>query len=310
MADIFRIPLRMDCNGIDLVSPLDRMPKGCFPYLFNARILQEGRIDGRPGYTSLLTLDDYPNSVRRLNDPGHFSSPAGYAYVGGGGANLYFGTAGSYVVIDGGYSGDPLSLIPFRPDQSVEDWMYVYDRNKSSKVSAAGEKRAVGIVPPNTAPGIEYGVPAWVDVTEGQSATSWAFSGSASAITATARITGTTIGAILYNDGTSGWCCVVPSVSRAGDGARMAVVLGGENVVVREVHKAIAATSIATIQYDSGNVGPCSVVLVENVTGLARNSIINLGGELVRVLEVVYSLMALSTPYGYPPHLVTRPGRL
>jgi hypothetical protein len=53
-----------------------------------------------------------------------------------------------------GYSGDPLSLIPFRPDQSVEDWMYVYDRNKSSKMSAAGEKRAVGIVPPNTLPAL------------------------------------------------------------------------------------------------------------------------------------------------------------
>jgi hypothetical protein len=60
-----------------------------------------------------------------------------------------------------------------------------------------------------------------------------------------------------------------------------------EEVVVRDILAAIASTTIAEIVYDSGNSGPCSLVLVGSPTGLARNSLIQITSEIVRVLEVI-----------------------
>lgn len=294
MPDIARPSLRMDCTGIDLVHPLDRMPPGSFGYLFNVRVLQEGRLEGRPGYTSLISLSDAPNSIRRLNDPSKLRSPQGYAYVGGGGSNLYVGDELSYAPLDSGYSGDPLSLIPFRPDQSPDSWMYIYDRDKQSKVRSDGEIRDIGVAPPASAPVIDYGIPAQVTIDDGQATTGWAATGVSTAVGLYDRPNSTapTIANILYNSGTTGWCCIHPVISDPSwMGERMKVLLlgGFETAVVREIHGQISSTTIDSIQYDSGNTGPCSMVLVGSPTGMARNSLIVISGELIRVLEVVPS---------------------
>ena len=315
MPDIVRSGLRAECNGIDLVHPIDRMPPGYFPYIFNARIMQEGRIDGRPGYSQKIQLQDTPNSIRRLNDPSKLYAPSGYIYVGGGGTKLYAGTEGAYAPIDTGYSGDPLSIIPFRPDQSPEPWMYVFDKNKSTKVradSALGVViRSIGVAPPSTAPNIEYGVPADVDIATGQSTAGWTATGAASGINLADRTNSGTpaiVSVLYYNVGTTGWCCINPNITQPfWMGERMKVVLnpGGSNqetVVVRNILPAIQSTTIAQIQYDSGSSGFCSIVLTNNPYGLARNSLIQLDAEVVRVLAVVqspdgttYSLLCYTT---------------
>lgn len=297
MPDVFRIPTRMDCTGLDLTHPIDRMPPGAFPYLFNVRILAEGRLEGRPGYTRAMVLSDPPNSVRRLNDPARSYAPDGYTYVGGGGTRLYTGVEAAYAPADDGYSGNPLSLIPFRPDQSPESWMYVYDANKNTKVRPDGLLRDVGIAPPSLAPVTEYGVPAFVHVTEGQSASGWAATGAAASPTATDRTGGAspTITSLLYNEGTTGWCCIHPSdpVTRW-TGQRMGIVLdsgGGneETVIVREIHNAITSTTVEAINYDVGTDGLCSLVLTGSPIGLDRNSLISIGGEVIRVLSVIFA---------------------
>lgn len=291
MPDIFRLPLRMDCTGLDLVHPIDRMPPGSFPYLFNVRVLSEGRIEGRPGYVRFIQLADTPNSIRRLNHPG------GHIYVGGGGTKLYAGPESNYVPVDSGYSGDPLSLIPFRPEQSPDPWMYVYDRNKSSKVDPNSVIRQIGIAPPSKAPNIEYGVPATVSITDGQSTAGWSATGASTGPTIGDRtnISNPSIVSIQYVSGSAGWCCINPNISQPfWMGSRMKVILnpsGGnqESVLVRDVLSAITNTTIAAIQYDSGTNGPCSLVLTGNPSGLVRNSLIELDSEVVRVLAVIPS---------------------
>ena len=296
MPEINRIPLRMDCGGIHLTSPIDRMPKGKFPYLFNARVLEEGRIDGRPGYTQVIRLADIPNSIRRLNDPANLYAPTGYILVGGGGPNLYAGIESNYIVIDSGYSTEPLFLIAFRPEGSPESWMYVYDINKLIKVRPDGVIRSIGLQPPTTCPNIDYGIPALAVITEAFSVTSW--TGNSATIGSTSDRTGGSSPAItfiLYNSGTTGWCCINPSGSSYWAGERMQVILnsgGGnqETVLVREVHPAIATASVAQIQYDSPtNVGACSLVIFGLPAGLDRNSLIQIGSEVVRVHEVILS---------------------
>ena len=171
--------------------------------------------------------------------------------------------------------------------------MYVYDINKLSKVRPDGAVRAVGVAPPTAAPAIEYGVPANVSVTDAQSNAGWAVTGDASAPATFDRTdaSGPSIVVILYNSGTTGWCCIDPGgvTPTSWMGAYMKVILSGgpETVFVREVHNPIASTTVQAIQYDSGTSGLCSLVLTGSPLGLARNSLIQIDSEVVRVLEVI-----------------------
>ncbi len=52
MPDITRAALRMDCPlGLNLTDPVDRMRAGSFVYLVNIRVVSEGVLESRPGYT-------------------------------------------------------------------------------------------------------------------------------------------------------------------------------------------------------------------------------------------------------------------
>ena len=312
----------MDCgSGINLAVPVDRMPPGSFPVLSNVRVIEEGRLESRPGYTVYDASASAPkllHSIRRLNDPDESTAPTGYINVVGNGTVVEAGTEGLLTQIDTGYSGNPLSLITFRPDQSPESWMYAYDQNKLIKVRPDATIRAVGVAPPTRGPAIEYGVPATVDITTAQATTSWSVSPSGTLIGTQDRTAGAgaTVSAILYNSGTTGWCCINPAVSGGYNfqwaASRMKVILnsgGGnqEEVLVRDVLPPITATTIQGIQYDSGTSGLCSIVLTGSPSGLARNSLISITNgasqtDIVRVLEVnlspdgtVYSIRCSTT---------------
>jgi len=293
--NIARVPLRMNCSGLNLVEAIDRMTPGNFPYLFNVRVLEEGRIDGRPGYTEYLNLQggDFPNSIRRFNDPDFTQVTSGYTFIGGGSSRLYAGTPGHYNPIDTGYSGSPLSLLAFRPDQSPESWMYVYDQNKLVKVSANGTVQQIGVRPPGGAPSLAYGPPAMATITDGATGSWTPTSGSASSGNDRTNGSGPTVASILYDSGTTGWACVNPTVASQSTwwaGERMRITMGGETeVLIREINPAITNTTISGIYYDAGNTGLCSIVLTGSPAGLVRNSLIQLNTEIVRVLNVIPS---------------------
>lgn len=312
MPNIARQTLKMDCKGLDLKSPLDEMPEGFFPYLNNVRVTQEGRLESRPGYTpfnNVALSTKVLHSIRRLNDVSKAFAAAGYIYVVGNGTTLWAGTENALTQIDTGYSGDPLSLVNFRPENSPVAYTYVYDENKMTKVRPDGVLKPIGLPPPAQPSLTEavYGVPALVSIDDGQSTTGWTIGAgsSISSITLNDRQgtggTGdSTIAQIVYDTGSTGWCCIVPSneANSAWTGARMRVILnsgGGnqETVLVREVHPAIAATTIQDIQYDAGSTGLCSIVLTNSPAGLTRNSLVAFNNgvttEYVRILAVIDS---------------------
>jgi len=171
--------------------------------------------------------------------------------------------------------------------------MYVYDQNKQVKVRPDGTTRPIGIAPPIAAPEIEYGVPAWVNIVDGQAATNWTASGGASAPSANDRIAATSITKILYNSGSTGWCCIVPSIPTPLFVDRMQLILSGtETVIAREYHPSAGpSTTVAAIQYDIGTSGLCDIVLTAPILPLLeRNSVLFLNGvEYVRVLAVILS---------------------
>jgi hypothetical protein len=301
MPQLNRLPVRMNCNGIDLMHPVDRMPPGYFPYLFNARQLVDGRIDSRPGYTPLNSPSAIKlyHSIRRLNDVSGAYNAAGYTYILGNGTTLMAGPETLPNQIDNGYSGNPLSLLTFRPENSPVSWMYVYDANKQVKVRPDGVLRSIGLPPPAT-PVIEYAAPATVQIANTQDVGAWVgYDGSGViTVTKTDRTNGSvsTVAAILYATGNTGWCCINPTTASSffWAGERMEIVLNtgagnAEQISVREIHPAIDSTTIAAIAYDSGVNGLCTVVLVSSPPNLERNSLVQLGAEVVRVLSVTYS---------------------
>jgi hypothetical protein len=273
------------------------MPLGKYPYMKNVRSYRDGVIEGRQGLTAINSVATSPDadihSYARINDYVNVN----FARFLGIGTSLYYGT-NSFTAIDSGYSGVPLSIIPYRPSQSPRVWAYIGDFNKMQKVNTSGTHRAVGIAPPNVIPIVELSDPAYGASSVFDTNSGWTNQGTAGAITVGARLTGVTINNIVYISGTTGWCMITPTGGNNSDiiaGMQLQINQGGgnfENVIVEEVHKTytLAGNTIAAIDYDSGTTGLCTIQPVSPLSGLARNAWINLNGsgnfEDVRIISV------------------------
>ena len=142
---------RIDFHGMNLVLPPDMMPPGKYPYAQNVRAYLHGRVTSRTVQGNpVQSLPSLVHSIRRLNDSTPAGPPAGYVLIAGAGQNLYAGG----VQVDTGFSGNPISLVPFRPNQSVQPWMYVGDSLKMDKVRSDGRTYKMGIAEPQVAPTI------------------------------------------------------------------------------------------------------------------------------------------------------------
>jgi hypothetical protein len=146
---------RLDFGGINTVLPPDQLPPTRFPYAQNIRRYQQRRVTGRATQdVASLALAGVVNTMRRLNDTTPAGPPEGFILISGSGNNLNAGSS----VVDSGMSGNPLSLVPFRPNQSVQPWMYVADENKMLKVRSDGTTYKMGIKEPQSAPNVTANV--------------------------------------------------------------------------------------------------------------------------------------------------------
>jgi len=300
MPDPTPITLRMDCAGIDLTHPVDAIPENFYPYLFNARVVVEGRLESRPGYFA-VTSSIAPallHSIRRLNDETGQFALSGYIYVVGNGTKLDAGIITAINEIDSGYSGHPLSLIPFRPENSPVSFMYVYDENKLRKVRPDGVIRNIGVAPPSKPPVVRYGVPAMRVLTDADQAFGWTGYGAAGAASSVDRANSSspTVTAVIYDSGSTGWCALAPNLNNQSfwTGDRMRVKIGTELVAVREINPAVDATTIQAIAYDTGSTGPCTVVLNNSPANVKVNTLLQFATEYVKVQSVSQSNDGLS----------------
>jgi hypothetical protein len=146
------IPL--DFGGVNTTVPPDRLPPNKYPYAQNVRrYIYGGTMPRARQDTATETLGAAVHSLRRLNDSTPLGPPSGFLLVGGSGTLLY----GNAAVIDSGLSGNPLSLVPFRPNASVQPWMYAADSNKMRKVRSDGTSWADGIAEPQVMPTVAVG---------------------------------------------------------------------------------------------------------------------------------------------------------
>ncbi len=291
-----RVPERFICRGLDLVSPVDNIPPGKYPRLRNVRAYRDF-IQPRPGIASVGNTgsgsDNFPvHSIRRLND----ETQSDFTMVVGSGTRLFTGKTGGFTQQDAGFSGDPLSMVPFRPTQSPRPWMYVADRSRMRKVRQDGTDHEIGVSPPGAPPSdLALDTPDYKDIDDFDYAdnaavqAAWIEGGDAGNPTQLVRVN-TTMTAILYDRGIIGWACVQPAaLTNIEPGMRLIIDNGGgdeEDVTVQSVHSASTSTTIASIIYDSGTDGLCSIALTTPVEEIRRDSLIFIAStERVRVLS-------------------------
>jgi len=142
----------MAFHGMNIVLPPDAVPQGKFPFVMNVRAYMRDAVLPRATQdSSVVQMDSGPvHSLRRLNDSTPAGPPSGFILVGGVGTNLYANSS----VVDTGLSGNPISIIPFRPNASVQPWAYIGDSLKMDKVRSDGTRYKTGIKEPQTAPTI------------------------------------------------------------------------------------------------------------------------------------------------------------
>lgn len=141
--------LVLDFRGIDLVNPVDRIPEGKFAYGQNVRRYLAGGTTARATQDSTsFTLPASVHSLRRLNDLTPAGPVLGFVIIGGAADKIYANST----QVDSGYSGNQVSLIPFRPNTSVQPWMYCFDSQKSGKVRSDGLRYRVGVAEPQAPP--------------------------------------------------------------------------------------------------------------------------------------------------------------
>jgi hypothetical protein len=117
-------PGGLNFRGLNLHSPINRISAGMTAIAQNIRAYTGGGVTFRNLLTNAIyTLGAAVHSIKRLNDLTPNGPVSGYTLVNGAGTVLYNGSTS----IATGFSGNPLSIIPFRPNTSVQPWAYIGD---------------------------------------------------------------------------------------------------------------------------------------------------------------------------------------
>ena len=82
------------------------------------------------------------HSIRRLNDSTPSGPLTGYLLVTGAAAEVY----ANGTPVANGFSGNPISLVPFRPNTSVAPWMYIGDSSQATQILSNGFANCAGMM--------------------------------------------------------------------------------------------------------------------------------------------------------------------
>jgi hypothetical protein len=301
-------------RGMNVTVPGDRLAQEHFQYARNVRSYKLGEWRQRPGMSLLYPSLGIPiYQISRINNDidGTFRRVVGANNGGTGEIHVDNALHTALNLVDSGYSPTQFSTVISRPDRSPLPYMFVGSAARNSKISPTGSRSEWGIAAPVAAPIVE---PQGVNyrslnsIADLSSTAGWTIStGSVSAPGAVLSIAN--FSAFLYDSGSTGMACYmtllvapIPILPEAGVVIKLTHASAGtETAMVQEYHQAVApeigtsGASIASIVYDSGSTGLCTMTLIGVNSGIERNSVLRLnhgGGtaEFVRILSVTSSL--------------------
>lgn len=300
---------RLDALGVHLVRPVDRLPERRLADARNMRSYLDDILEVRKGHSvhsndGVVIAGKSPlHSIRRLSDQSAGTS----ALIMGVGDRLAV-ESGNLPAInaDGAYSGNPLSLIPFRPQEAVEPWMLVSDGARMRKARIDATVHQIGLPAPTTPPTAEQTTQPYRREVRRINAVDWADAGPGTLALGPTVVTPVSISdpsggitTVLSDDGTgTGWACIIPdnmtNIVKDGfiivnDGGVPGPATQETTVMVHEVHPGSpTTTAIAAIVYDVGSTGLCTIQLSADIVEIERNSVIKINAAgLVRVLSIV-----------------------
>lgn len=295
MGEFKRKAIKFDCRGIQISRPVDALDENYYLKLTNVRSFQDGSLRQRGGYVALTSVaaDNPVHSIRVLNDDVTGASQAKAAILGIG-TKVYTSNAALTTLTskDSGYSGKFLSFVPHRPNQSPEPWMYIGDSSRLRKINVAGTNYPIGISAPNAPISATLGGPIRKIINDFDTAGDWTQGGTAGAPAATANNrVNTTIAAILYDTGTTGWALIKPTsmTQDIQSGLRLTFGAAAETAVIEDVFNPITDSTIGSITYDSGTSGLCTIQLAAPApTGIILNMMLynSTQTEYIRVLGI------------------------
>lgn len=291
-------------GGLNLARPANLLEPGMYPFVRNIRSYSQGELRTRPGLTALSSGHSLGHSIFRLNDP----VLSDYGYFCGVGNEVRFGKT-TLATLDAGWSGNPLTAIDSRPLRSPSPLIYIADSNKLRKYDVTGAGDNWGIAIPSARIRTSTSISKMLVLTDcvvttptantesgnvpGAPSNVWSLDVGGSADTSGNRVN-TTISQIHYDTGITGYCNIVPAAVTGTEfqpGMRIILDAGGASsifVLVEQVFPAVKTTTISDIFYDSGAIGPATIVLANSSPGLIANNLIQVGAsEIVRIEAVI-----------------------
>jgi len=127
----------MDFHGLDLISPINRLKAGFCALAVNVRAYILGGFMVRNQLSGpILTVAAAIHTIARLNDSTPEGPASGYALIIGAGTTLYCNSVSSLApAVATGLSGNPIPLVTFRPNASVQPWIYAADNSMAVTIS-------------------------------------------------------------------------------------------------------------------------------------------------------------------------------
>lgn len=300
MAEEFQRPqgILFEFGGVNVRSRPDALAPGKYASAYNIRAVSKTSIQTRPGYTpifstggidvtdlrsySTLGTDNFPRFIARDRD------------------NRLWLDNGVNVANLAGAKGSGASLLPFRPSQSPQTWMYCCGLGDYQKISAPDASNTVvaqkvGIAEPQTqleAAPLFPGIILFTTIAAG-----WVNGGTAGGLTDVTRTTET--GGVIRADpvSTTRFSIQVGTAIQYQVGETVAIG-AAINQIIQDVIPPVAGGTVLQIQairYASGSTGRCTIVPSQlplssgpvDLGSLRRGALVQINSaEIVLVLSV------------------------
>jgi hypothetical protein len=124
--------MALNFGGMNLAHPVNRIKAGMAALAVNVRNYLKGAFTLRTLLTdAIVTVSNAITTIARLNDSTPNGPSSGFTLIIAAGSKLY----NNSTQVASGLSGDPVSMVPFRPNTSVQPWMYVADSAAQGSVT-------------------------------------------------------------------------------------------------------------------------------------------------------------------------------
>lgn len=309
-------PRPFPSEGVSLSRVLDSKTKSTkAPWLRNLTIDADGAIVIRPGiknkYSGVPPIANKTpvHTIRRISDKQTGNSAILYGVQD----HLANDIGGVLTDLGGHFSGNPLSIIPWRPTQSALTHAYIYDDSLQAKIAVNSIfTQSIGVGPPSLPPVVELQKKGWAEIATTSSTTGWDThtDGGVSGpgviwngdVILDTRINAVPITFFLIDDpagpaGDTGMSWLPSDMTNMGVGAILQITgtgSGGPYVsyeIVTEVYPATQTnTRILACNYDNGTTGLCTIQPARWSEQYTRNAVVEIIGattEKLRIIECV-----------------------